>query len=59
MHLHAIPPHKVQKSPPLTVQSYTLWCTPWAIFKAGSLARRLLSRMYTTMCGLQTCLGWA
>src|SRR5437763_15352031 len=24
MHLHAIPPHKVQKSPPLNVQSYTL-----------------------------------
>jgi hypothetical protein len=22
MHLHAIPPHKVQKSPPLNVQSY-------------------------------------
>ena len=25
MHLHAIPPHKVQKSPPLNVQSYTLY----------------------------------
>ena len=24
MHLHAIPPHKVQKSPPLNVQSYSL-----------------------------------
>src|SRR5947209_14886011 len=24
MHLHAIPPHKVQKSPPLNVQSYRL-----------------------------------
>ena len=23
MHLHAIPPHKVQKSPPLNVQSYS------------------------------------
>jgi hypothetical protein len=23
MHLHSIPPHKVQKSPPLNVQSYT------------------------------------
>jgi hypothetical protein len=25
MHLHPIPPHKVQKSPPLNVQSYTLY----------------------------------
>ena len=24
MHLHSIPPHKVQKSPPLNVQSYRL-----------------------------------
>ena len=26
MHLHAIPPHKVQKSPPLNVQSYKKRC---------------------------------
>jgi hypothetical protein len=25
MHLHSIPPHKVQKSPPLNVQSYRHW----------------------------------
>jgi hypothetical protein len=25
MHLHSIPPHKVQKSPPLNVQSYNIF----------------------------------
>jgi len=29
MHLHAIPPHTVQKSPPLNVQSYSYWYTTW------------------------------